>query len=225
MTIKKKLQRAFEVKELGEDGSFTGYGSVFGELDSYRDIVLPGAFKKTIEKHQQKGRAVKMLWQHRTTEPIGVYREIREDDHGLFVRGEINMKVSRGVECYHLMKQGALDGLSIGYSTVESDYDAKKSINYLKELDLWEISPVTFPAGDSARVVDVKSIATMETLSDVEEYLRDTLDFSQKEATAFVARFKQIVIGPSDSGSTTDNAIVSQLDKIKSALESLQIKL
>src|SRR5690606_35583398 len=144
----------------------------------------------SIAKHNQKGRPVKMLWQHRSAEPIGVYREIAEDDYGLLVKGEINMHVSRGVECYHLMKQGALDGLSIGYSTVDSDYDEKKFTTYLKEVDLWEISPVTFPAGDSARVVDVKSIGTLTTLSNVEDYLCEQMGLSQKEATAFVSRFK-----------------------------------
>lgn len=200
--VKKKLQRPFQVKEFGENGTFTGYGSVFGELDSYRDIVMPGAFKNTIERHEHLGRKVKMLWQHRSAEPIGVYTDIREDDHGLYVQGEINMNVARGVECWHLMKQGALDGLSIGYNTVRDDYDDKKYINRLLEVDLWEVSPVTFPAGDSARVTDVKSIGVLNSLSDVEDYLREQYDLSQKEATAFVSRFKAIVLGPSDSGST-----------------------
>lgn len=220
MTVKKKLQRAFEVKELSDNGTFTGYASVFGELDSYRDIVMPGAFKNSIVKHNQKGRPVKMLWQHRSSEPIGVYREIEEDDYGLRVKGEINLQVVRGAECYHLMKQGALDGLSIGYSTVESDYDEKKFTTYLKEVDLWEISPVTFPAGDSARVVDVKSIGTLTQLSDVEDYLCEQMGLSQKEATAFVSRFKQIVIGQGDPGSTTD--IAPQLKSILARLESVQ---
>ena len=202
MVKKKKLDRPFKVKEFGENGTFTGYGSVFGELDSYRDIVMPGAFKETLEQHAQQGRKVKMLWQHRSAQPIGVYSEIREDDHGLFVKGEINMNVAQGVECWHLMKQGALDGLSIGYNTVRDDYDDKKFVNRLLQVDLWEVSPVTFPAGDSARVLDVKSMDMWENLSDVETYLREQYGASQKEAAAFVSRFKAVVNGPRDSGST-----------------------
>jgi len=198
---KKYIQRPFEMKSLSEDGVFTGYGSVFGELDSYRDIVLKGAFTKTLERHAAQGRKVKMLWQHNTRQPIGVYREIREDDYGLYVEGEINMEVQQGREAHSLMKQGALDGLSIGYDTVKDRIDKEKRARLLEEVNLWEISPVTFPAGDSARVIDVKTFDQWASLSDVEDYLREQHGLSQTEACATVSRMKALILNPSESGS------------------------
>lgn len=208
------IERPFEVKSIKGDGKFTGYGSVFGEIDSYRDVVMPGAFNDSLETHfKAKGRKVPMLWQHNTRQPIGVYTEVREDDHGLYVEGEVNMDVQQGREAHALMKQGALSGLSIGYDTVREEWDNTGMLRKLFKVDLWEISPVTFPAGDTARVTSVKSIEGLTTLSEFEKYLRDA-GFTKAEATAFVSRFKA-TLKRSDSAEAEAIAI-------KNALNTLQ---
>ena len=187
------LDRPFEIKSTKSDGTFSGYGSVFGELDSYRDIVMPGAFAKSLaDDFAAKKRKVPMLWQHNSRVPIGVYTTIREDDIGLYLEGECNMEVQQGREAHSLMKQGALTGLSIGYNTITQVWDEQNNLRKLLQVQLWEVSPVTFPAGDNARVQTVKSIEDLATLSDVEDLLRDAHGFSRKEAVAFIARIKAI---------------------------------
>ena len=205
----KRMQRPFEVKTVEENGTFKGYGSVFGNLDSYRDIVVKGAFEKSIADYRESGRHVKMLWQHKSDYPIGIYTDMKEDDHGLYVEGQINMDVQKGRECYSLLKQGALGGLSIGYNTVLEKFDKEALTTELLEVKLWEISPVTFPANTEARVDSVKSADEIKTYSDVEDFLRDR-GLSQKEAETAVSLFKRIREGgPSDPGSHANGELKS----------------
>lgn len=200
-THRKHIERPFEIKSINADGTFTGYASVFDEVDSYWDKVVKGAFANSLEKrYRAKGRkGVPMLDQHSSNTPIGLFPidGIAEDDHGLLVVGNINMDVQVGRENHSLAKQGALSGLSIGYTTLEEEWDDSGRIRILKEVDLWEISMVTFPAGDSARITSVKSIEGLDTLSDCEKLLRDA-GFSKSETAAFVSRIKALV-GRSDS--------------------------
>jgi len=153
------LDVKFDVKAGHEDdekGVFSGYGSIFGNKDLGNDIVVEGAFAKSIASKGAK--AVKMLYQHRPDEPIGVFDEIIEDRRGLKVKGRLAMGTQRGREVYELMKMGALDGLSIGYRVDAKgyDYDEKGKRRYLKSVDLMEISAVTFPMNPRARVAAVK---------------------------------------------------------------------
>lgn len=187
----KTLDRPFELKDIdSKSGKFTGYGSVFGEVDSYRDIVMPGAFKKSLAQYKELKRKVPMLWQHSSRQPMGVYTDIKEDKHGLYVEGEINMKTQVGIEGHALMEQGALSGLSIGYETIMFKDDNEKLVRELHEVDLWEISPVTFPAGDGARIQSVKNWDDLRTLRECEEALQNTFGLSQREAVKMVARIK-----------------------------------
>ncbi len=142
-----------EIKEINEDGTFSGYGSVFGVKDSYNDIVEKGAFTKTLNERKN----VKLLWQHDQREPIGIFTKMYEDDNGLVVEGKIAMDVQRGKEAHTLIKMGAVDGLSIGYSTITSKFDKKSNIRFLKELKLYEVSIVTFPANEAATVTSMKT--------------------------------------------------------------------
>jgi HK97 family phage prohead protease len=211
----KHITRPFEIKSVDENGRFTGYGSVFGELDSYRDIVMPGAFKDSLkEDFQAKKRLVPMLWQHDWWSPIGVYPVIEEDKVGLYLEGECNKEVQKGAECHALMKQGALTGLSIGYTTVTSEWDEENLIRKLIKVNLWEVSPVTFPAGDSARINHVKSFAGFTTLSECEDALRDA-GFSTKEAVTLMSRIKAL------APSTSDSADADALRRIKSILNNI----
>lgn len=177
------LDIAFEYKahhDEEEKGVFTGYGSIFGNKDLGNDVVVEGAFAKSIGK--KGARAVKMLYQHRQDEPIGVFDEIIEDRRGLKVKGRLAMGTQRGREVYELMKMGALDGLSIGYRVDPKgvDYDEKGKRRYLKSVDLMEISAVTFPMNPRARVQAVKGAE--RTVREWEELLRDAGSLSRNEA-------------------------------------------
>ncbi len=153
MLEKKRLQVALNLKSIEKNGVFAGYASVFGVLDQHQDIVQKGAFSSTIQK--RKGE-IKLLWQHRQDEPIGVIDEIFEDKHGLYVRGRLLLDLQRAREAYTLMKEGAIGGLSIGYSPLKYAYnDAGTRI--ISEVELWEVSLVTFPANTSAAITVVKS--------------------------------------------------------------------
>lgn len=186
------LDRPFEVKEVGDDGTFTGYGSVFGNVDSYGEIITPGAFNDSLAALKSKGRAPAMLWQHRGGELIGVYTRVAEDGHGLLVSGKLALKVARGAEAHELLKMGALSGLSIGFITREDSYDKLTGIRTIKKVDLWEVSLVTFPANDEARVSAVKQVEAIESLADVETYLREVGGLSKSQALAVIARIKSI---------------------------------
>ena len=201
--MKNFLIRPFEIKAgtIKSDGSFEGVASPFGEIDSYRDIVMPGAFTNSLKAFEAKNRKVPMLWQHNTRQPIGVFTKLTESSTDLYVEGQCNMKVQAGMECHALMEQGALTGLSIGYNTIKSMWDEKEETRSLIEVDLWEISPVTFPAADGARIALVKSLEEAGSLSDCEALLRD-VGYSRSEASAFVSRVKALAIkqGDPDNG-------------------------
>jgi len=189
----------FELKALSETGTFEGYGSVFGVRDSYDEIVLPGAFADSLAAHKAAGTMPAMLWQHRSAEPLGVYTSMAEDHIGLKVVGQLAMKTVRGAEAYELLKMKALSGLSIGFVPREDSYDKVTGIRSLKKVDLWEVSPVTFPANDAARIQGIKSIEEIEDLKTAEQYLRES-GLSRSEAVAFIARVKRLGQSDSDEG-------------------------
>lgn len=136
-----------------EEGEFTGYAAVFGNRDSYGDVIEPGAFAESIAA---KTAGVPVLWQHDPWEPIGVSAELAEDEKGLRVRARVSRITRRGKEALHLMTMGALTGLSIGYRVQERETDA--GTRRLTKLDLWEFSPVTWPANELALVTGVKGL-------------------------------------------------------------------
>jgi HK97 family phage prohead protease len=143
-----------DLKSVEADGSFSGYASVFGEVDLGQDLVMPGAFRESLSSRGARG--VKLLFQHDPNEPIGVWLELHEDGKGLFARGRLMPEVSRAREVLSLMRAGALDGLSIGFRTVKGRTDPKSGVRRLDKIDLWEISIVTFPMLPEARVSAVK---------------------------------------------------------------------
>ena len=133
-------------------GTFAGYASIFDVVDSYGDIVVRGAFKKTLREKKQ----FPILWSHNIMEPLGVIRG-QEDERGLAIEGQLNLDVQRGREIRSLMKQGAVNGLSIGYQVVKEAEDAETRARLLKEINLWEISPCVFQACPGALIDGVKS--------------------------------------------------------------------
>ncbi|GEP06029.1 HK97 family phage prohead protease [Methylobacterium oxalidis] len=130
------------------DGLFSGYASLFGVPDLGRDVVAPGAFAETLRARGTMG--VRMLWQHDPAEPIGRWLSLAEDARGLRVEGCLNLAVQRAREIDALMREGAVDGLSIGFRTVRAAPD-RAGYRHLRALDLWEISLVTFPLQPGAR--------------------------------------------------------------------------
>jgi uncharacterized protein len=128
-----------------------GYASLFGLTDQGGDAVLPGAFAASLERLAAKGDKVRMLWQHDPTRPIGVWDEIREDQTGLWVKGRLLPEVAQAREAAALIQAGAIDGLSIGYRTIRAERD-QKGRRALAEVELWEVSLVTFPMLPQAKV-------------------------------------------------------------------------
>ncbi len=138
-----------------------GYASLFGVRDQGGDVVAQGAYAASLARLGGKGARVRMLWQHDPGQPIGVWDEVREDGHGLWVKGRILTEVEKGREAAALLAAGAIDGLSIGYRTVRAERDGKGR-RLLQELELWEVSLVTFPMLPEARVA-----AKSDPVSDV----------------------------------------------------------
>lgn len=185
----KHLQIPLEIKSVDENGTFTGYGSVFHNEDSYGDVVRPGAFKNSLEKWAKKGRLPPMLWQHKTSEPIGVFTKMHEDTHGLYVEGRLLIDdIPQARSAHALLKEKALGGMSIGYREILIEQDHKEKITNLLELDLWEVSIVTFPANEAATVDSVKADFSdgLPTLPEFEKFLRDA-GFSKAQATAIAS--------------------------------------
>jgi HK97 family phage prohead protease len=139
---------------VGHEGQFEGYASLFDLPDLGKDVVERGAFARSLARRGPRG--VKLLWQHDPAEPIGQWLILREDSRGLFVRGQLSAAVTRARETLALMREGAVDGLSIGFRTVKSRTDPRTGNRRLSEIDLWEISIVTFPLLPQARVSSVK---------------------------------------------------------------------
>ncbi|MBV0891931.1 HK97 family phage prohead protease [Paracoccus sp. Z118] len=128
-----------------------GYASLFGVADQGGDVVMPGAYAASLARLAAQGGKVRMLWQHDPLRPIGVWEEIREDGRGLWVRGRLLAEVAQAREAAALVEAGAIDGLSIGYRTVRAERDAEGR-RRLAEVELWEVSLVTFPMLPEAKV-------------------------------------------------------------------------
>jgi len=172
---------ALEIKAGGAPGSFEGYGAVFGNRDSDGDIIQPGAFRASL-----KARKPVLLWQHDKREPIGVFDVVREDEKGLYVAGRLSAE-GKGREAYELLKMGALNGLSIGFVTREANRDSIQGARLITKADLMEVSLVTFPANDLARVSHVKSSSLIEDPRSFEAFLRES-GFSRTRAKAITAK-------------------------------------
>ncbi len=128
-------------------GQIEGYAAIFGEPDKGGDVIAPTAFAASLAR---RAASVKLLWQHDPAQPIGIWDSITEDTRGLRVKGHLLTNVQRGAEAAALLDAGALDGLSIGYRAVKAD--RRGPHRHLTEIDLWEISLVTFPMNANARL-------------------------------------------------------------------------
>jgi HK97 family phage prohead protease len=198
---------------MNELGEFSGYGTVWGAVDAYNETLSKGSIKKSLKK-----RKPAMLWQHDARQPVGVWSSMKEDDHGLALEGKLVLDATLGKDTYALMKSGAVSGLSIGFMPSKWDVDQEKKglINYT-EIDLWEISIVTFPALQSATIENVKSFfgEAMPTERDVEAFLREA-GLSKTQAMTFISKGYKACLR--DSGSDEVKTQEQILQNINSLL-------
>jgi len=193
-------QFAFKAGNVSDDGTFDGYGSVFGNVDSYGEIVAPGAFADSLKLIKASGDPLPALWQHNSNQPIGGYDVLEEDERGLKVAGWLLTKeIPLAAQAHALMKRRVVKGLSIGYYVDSSTMDEKTGIRTLNKLDLREISIVTFPANAEAQIDAVKSrLDTCKSLKEIETLLREAGGFSRADATSLVGRIKTLTHGERD---------------------------
>lgn len=194
----------FEVKADESKRTFTGFASKFGNLDLHGDVILKGAFAKTIQERHPK-KMIKVLWQH--TEPIGIPEKIEETDEGLYVEGRIS-KTRIGDDSIELMKDGVVDGMSIGYDVVKDDRDEETGIRYLKELKLYEVSVVTWGANPEAGVLGLKSLQTLNSIFKDDDGLKH-LATIQSKLDAINERLDSGIFG------TKDGNIIINMEELK----------
>lgn len=207
----------FEIKadDLKDDGTFSGYASTFGgEPDSVNDIIKRGAFLETLASNGVKGRGIKLLWQHDSRNPIGKWLKIEENNKGLGVEGKLTRGVKQADEAYLLLKDGAIDGLSIGFGLDKDGYeiDEKRNIRTLKKVNLYEISLVTFGANAKARITNVKALLKdVKTIREVEHILRDA-GFSAVESKHLISIVKN------DNKQGLQESVLDALKKVNADL-------
>ena len=231
--MEKYIEVPLEIKsdDISDNGIFSGYASTFGgKADSYGDVIVEGAFTDSIRRGGRNGNGVAMLWQHDYTNPIGVWTDFLENKTGLKVTGQLALKAQKGADAYELMKIGALKGLSIGWDFQRDEhgkvladayeYDEKKKKRYLKKIDLWEISPVTFPANTRATITSVKSLVeNAKNERELESALRDECNLSHNAAKYIVSLCKdklqrEAVLNDIDAKKRVES-IVEQLEQLR----------
>ena len=218
-TTKELLQVCSSIKaEEGEEGTFFGYGSIFNNTDLGNDVVVNGAFTKSLARTGPKG--VKLLYQHKSDMPIGVFEEIEEDGKGLKVKGRLALGTQAGREAYELLKMGALDGLSIGFrvSPKGQEYDGKSKKRFIKEVDLMEISLVTFPMNPKARVRSVKGEEV--SIREWENGMRDAFALSRSEAKV-AAKAVHEAFNQRDADESKSDVAVSAINSLTNKLKHL----
>lgn len=192
------ISAPFRIKALNEDGSFSGHASVFGNVDSYKEVVLPGAFKTIVKNEDGK---VVVLWQHNVREPIGV-ADVQEDAKGLAFEGSLVLEdpAARKARAHMLAK--SVRAMSIGYDVVK-DF-VKNGVRYLEEVKLYEISVCTFGANELAMIDYAKNAGNITTIREFEDFLRDVGGFSKSQAMAIAGGGWKTLSDRRDSGESDD---------------------
>jgi HK97 family phage prohead protease len=184
-TIELQIGAPIEVKFLddGADiGIFDGYAATFDGTDSHNDTIAPGAFTDTIAQHEAAGTRPALLWQHKMAEPVGKIIAMREDAHGLFVRGKLNLNTDAGVKAHEHLKAGDVSGLSIGYQVPTGGLENPRGgPRILKQITLHEVSIASTPSDSRARVLGVKMLTS---LSELERGLRGEIQLKLPRGAA-----------------------------------------
>lgn len=216
----RNFSRELELKQISEDGRFSGYASVFGNVDSDGDIISEGAFTESLNRIKDRPNALPILWQHSPSEVLGTYDSLKEDERGLYVEGQLVLEVGKAKEAYHLLKAKAINALSIGFQVQEFSVDKEIGTFTITKADLWEISLVTFPANNEARIDQVKNFLGNGMLPDertFEKSLRD-VGFSQNQAKIIVASGFRALKSQREVGKEDIAELKSSLSKLQSTL-------
>lgn len=207
-----------EIKMDGDTGKFSGYASVFGGVDAYGDTIIKGAFESTLRNGKPK-----MFFNHSWDMPIGKWTKAKEDDHGLFVEGELTPGLGLSADVRAAMQHGTLDGLSIGGYLKKGDYEDTEGGRIIRKWsNLMEVSPVVFPADGAARI-DLSSVKSIDfesllpeckTEKDIERLLRDA-GLGKWEAMAIVSTVRNILKGREapDDGATKAKLILDRINQ------------
>jgi len=221
MLLRKTLSLSdASLKMDGDAGRFSGYASVFGGVDTYGDTIVRGAFASTLRAHG----APKMFFNHEWTMPIGKWIVAKEDDKGLYVEGEFTPELPLAANVRAAMKHGTLDGLSIGGYLKRGDYEETEGGRIVRKWShLMEVSPVVFPADAAARVDTgsvkaadyLAAIEAIESIRDIESFLRDAGGLSKGAAVALVARAKTVlgIAGEPDAKATAEAKALADLNE------------
>jgi uncharacterized protein len=200
----------FKVKATNDDGTFSGYASVFGNVDSYNEVVAPGAFAASLATWRAAGDPMPVLWQHQAGQPIGGSDVLTEDEHGLATDGYLLLDaIPQARMAQALMKKRIVKGLSIGYYVNSSTYDEQTGVRTLNDLDLVEYSVVTFPANNLAQIDSVKSMLSqgkLPTFKEFENFLCEA-GFSNSQAKAIASRGLTKLLGQCEADGNTAKAI------------------
>ena len=186
---------ALEMKELNADNKFfqfEGYASTFGNIDRTDDVIVNGAFSKSIAQLQSDLKQLPILWQHDRDTPLGVYFEVKEDEKGLFVKGRMPKSdtfVSGRV--IPQMEVGSITKMSIGFWIMEREYREDDGVRIIKEADVFEISLVTLPANPKADITGMKSLDEVKTLADIESFLKSH-NISNKQAETIISKVTEL---------------------------------
>lgn len=212
-----------EIKEVSEQGEFEGYAAIFNSADQGRDIIMPGAFKQSlIDIPPQR---VRCLYQHNPSEVIGKFSEMYEDEKGLYCKGRLFLSVQRGRECADLMREKAIEGLSIGYRTKDYEIDRDRGVRILKAVQLIETSIVTFPMHPDAGIKLVKQDGSLPTERELEDWLARDAGFSRQDAKAIIAKgYKSLITSERDAGGSDDTALNSAFLEAAERLRKLSTK-
>jgi uncharacterized protein len=230
MTQIKQLSPVLELKGIDDSGTFAGYASVFAVTDSHKERTVPGSFGMSLADHKRRGSRPKMFWQHDPREPIGKWVDLAEDGRGLYVEGKLNMGVQRAREAYELLKEGDIDGLSIGYYAEDTEPDPKRAgVTLLKRINLVEVSIVSMGSNSAALIDSVKSeyyaqlrekllAGEPPTERELERGLRDAFQLSRAEAERAVRSCFATSRGELGHAPDTDalQAIAALRDALKS---------
>jgi hypothetical protein len=209
----------FDAKLLTETGEFEGYASTFGNEDLGADVVVAGAFSETLIK--RPADKVKGLFQHRSDTIICKWTELREDSKGLYAKGKLFLAIQKAREVYELMKEGALDSMSIGFRTLVEEWDRQLAVRRLLKVDLREISVVTFPMNEQATVSLVKG-DKMPTEREFEQFLVRDAGFSAQQAKTIISSGFKSLKATRDAGGGDDRG---ELAALRAAMQGLSSSL
>lgn len=216
-----ELQKQVNEFKASEEGVIEGYASVFNEVDSYGDTILPEAYDNVIASKKMPLMFFNHDWLYNDTLPIGKWTAMEKDEHGLKLTGQFNLALQKARDIYESLKFGSLNGLSVGMVVDEDNYEkTARGRHTIKEVSvLREVSVVNFPADDFARITSVKSIEEIATIRDFEKYLRDA-GISKSQAVALVAAAKKVFAPQSDSASVELKSVAERLNALTKNLHS-----